>query len=69
MAQADHPKGSLRTGKIADELARPPGVLDVVVVSPARPVFKGDAKWVTVAAWDGQLGPGTPRSWRRSGAA
>jgi F-type H+-transporting ATPase subunit epsilon len=56
MAQAEHPKGALRTGNIADELARPPGILDVVVVSPARPIFKGDAKWVTVAAWDGQLG-------------
>jgi F-type H+-transporting ATPase subunit epsilon len=56
MAQAEHPKGALKTGNIADELARPPGILDVVVVSPARPVFKGDAKWVTVAAWDGQLG-------------
>jgi F-type H+-transporting ATPase subunit epsilon len=56
MAQAEHPKGALRTGSIADELARPPGVLEVVVVSPARPIFTGDAKWVTVAAWDGQLG-------------
>ncbi len=56
MAQADHPKGSLRTGNIADELARPPGVLDVIVVSPAKPIFRGDARWVTVAAWDGQLG-------------
>ena len=53
---AEHPKGALRTGNIADELARPPGILDVVVVSPARPIFRGDAKWVTVAAWDGQLG-------------
>jgi F-type H+-transporting ATPase subunit epsilon len=56
MAQAEHPKGALRTGSIADELARPPGILEVVVVSPAKPIFKGDAKWVTVAAWDGQLG-------------
>ncbi len=56
MAQAEHPKGALRTGNIADELARPPGTLEVVVVSPSKPVFKGDARWVTVAAWDGQLG-------------
>ena len=56
MAEADHPKGSLRTGNIADELAHPPGILDVVVVSPAKPIFRGDARWVTVAAWDGQLG-------------
>jgi F-type H+-transporting ATPase subunit epsilon len=56
MAQAEHPKGALRTGNIADELAHAPGILDVVVVSPAKPIFKGDARWVTVAAWDGQLG-------------
>jgi F-type H+-transporting ATPase subunit epsilon len=56
MAQAEHPKGTLRTGSIADELARPPGILDVIVVSPAKPIFKGDAKFVTVEAWNGQLG-------------
>jgi F-type H+-transporting ATPase subunit epsilon len=32
------------------------GNLDVVVVSPARPIFQGSASWVTVPAWDGQLG-------------
>jgi F-type H+-transporting ATPase subunit epsilon len=30
--------------------------LDVVVVSPARPIFEGEAQWVTVPALDGQLG-------------
>jgi F-type H+-transporting ATPase subunit epsilon len=30
--------------------------LEVVVVSPARPVFEGDALWVTAPAQDGQLG-------------
>jgi F-type H+-transporting ATPase subunit epsilon len=30
--------------------------LEVVVVSPARPIFQGEAQWVTVPAWDGQLG-------------
>lgn len=30
--------------------------LDVVVVSPARPIFEGTADWVTVPAVDGQLG-------------
>jgi F-type H+-transporting ATPase subunit epsilon len=53
---AEHPKGALRTGSIADELATASGPLDVVVVSPARPIFKGQAQWVTVAALDGQLG-------------
>jgi F-type H+-transporting ATPase subunit epsilon len=52
----EHPKGAIRTGNIADELARPPGHLEVVVVSPSRPIFEGDAHWVTVPALDGQLG-------------
>ena len=26
--------------------------LKVVVVSPARPIFEGDAQWVTAPAWD-----------------
>jgi F-type H+-transporting ATPase subunit epsilon len=26
--------------------------LDVTVVSPARPIFEGDADWVTVPAWN-----------------
>jgi F-type H+-transporting ATPase subunit epsilon len=26
--------------------------LSVVVVSPARPIFEGDAQWVTAPAWD-----------------
>lgn len=33
-----------------------PEHLNVVVVSPARPIFEGDARWVTVPARDGQLG-------------
>lgn len=52
----DHPKGSLSTGNIADELARGPQRLHAVVVSPAQPIFAGDVHWVTVPAWDGQLG-------------
>jgi F-type H+-transporting ATPase subunit epsilon len=28
------------------------GSLDVVVVSPARPIFEGEARFVTVPAWD-----------------
>jgi F-type H+-transporting ATPase subunit epsilon len=30
--------------------------LSVVVVSPARPIYDGDAAWVTAPAVDGQLG-------------
>jgi F-type H+-transporting ATPase subunit epsilon len=28
------------------------GTLDVVVVSPARPIFDGEARWVTVPGWN-----------------
>jgi len=56
MELQEHPKGALRSGNVADELARPVGQLEVVVVSPARPIFEGDAHWVTVPAMDGQLG-------------
>jgi F-type H+-transporting ATPase subunit epsilon len=56
MAQVEHPKGALHHGSIADDLAHPPGILDVTVVSPARPVCKVQARFVTVAAWDGQIG-------------
>ncbi|MEX2551652.1 MAG: F0F1 ATP synthase subunit epsilon [Actinomycetota bacterium] len=48
----EHPKGAIRTGNISDELARTPAHLAVVVVSPARPIFEGDAHWVTVPTWD-----------------
>ena len=30
--------------------------LSVIVVSPARPIYEGDAAWVTAPAVDGQLG-------------
>jgi F-type H+-transporting ATPase subunit epsilon len=56
VAVQEHPKGSLRSGNIADELAHPVGHLDVTLVSPARPIYSGDAHWVTVPAVNGQLG-------------
>lgn len=59
----EHPKGALSTGNISDELARAPGHLDVVVVSPARPIFEGAAHWVTVPAWD-RVGGDGPVRWR-----
>jgi len=56
VVEVKHPPGALRRENIANELAHPPGTLQVTVVSPARPVYDGPARWVTVAAWDGQLG-------------
>jgi F-type H+-transporting ATPase subunit epsilon len=38
VAEADHPHGQKK--------------LEVVVVSPARSLFEGDAQWVTLPAWD-----------------
>jgi len=32
------------------------GGVEVVVVSPARPLHRGEASFVVVPAWDGQLG-------------
>jgi F-type H+-transporting ATPase subunit epsilon len=51
MAQAEHPKGAVRTGNISDELSHGQENLEVVVVSPAAPIFEGDAHWVTAPAW------------------
>ncbi|HKY75546.1 MAG TPA: ATP synthase F1 subunit epsilon [Acidimicrobiia bacterium] len=34
----------------------PSGILEVVVVSPARQLYEGEAQWVTVPGADGQLG-------------
>jgi F-type H+-transporting ATPase subunit epsilon len=44
-----------RSGNAADELASSTHI-ELVLVSPARPIFEGTAQWVTVPAWDGQLG-------------
>ncbi|MHC4550134.1 MAG: ATP synthase F1 subunit epsilon [Planctomycetota bacterium] len=56
MTEVKHPPGTLASPNIANELAHPPGVLQVVVVSPARPIYEGEARWLTVRASDGQLG-------------
>jgi F-type H+-transporting ATPase subunit epsilon len=42
--------------------------LDVTVVSPARPIFEGDAAWVTVPAWN-RVGRSGGGGWWRYGAA
>ena len=60
----EHPKGTIRSGNIADELARGAGHLEVVVVSPARPMFEGNAHWVTVPAWNRVGGSGGRVRWR-----
>jgi len=51
-----HPSDSLRAVNPADELATRQPELEVVVVSPARPIYEGTARWVTVRLPDGQLG-------------
>ena len=53
---AEHPAGSLQSHDIVDEVTRKQGVLSVIVVSPARPVFEGDAKHLSVMARSGSLG-------------
>jgi len=51
-----HPSDSLHAVNPADELATRQPELEVVVVSPARPIYEGRARWVTVRLPDGQLG-------------
>ncbi|MHC4848321.1 MAG: ATP synthase F1 subunit epsilon [Planctomycetota bacterium] len=53
---AEHPSGSLRSHDIVDEVAHAQGYLDVVVVSPARPVYEGRAKHLYVTAKESSLG-------------
>ena len=56
MAAKVHPSDSLHAVNPADELATRQPDLEVVVVSPARPIYEGLARWVTVRLPDGQLG-------------
>jgi len=56
MAQIKHPLGALHTGNIADDLATTPEPLQLVVVSPARPVWEGRCRWVDAAGRGGQMG-------------
>jgi len=56
MAEVKHPPGSLSSGNITNDLAHPPGILQVTVVSPQGPVYEDQARWVTVRAWNGQMG-------------
>lgn len=45
----------------------PSGILDVVVVSPARQLYEGEAQWVTVPAWDRVGGRAGGRYYNRAG--
>ncbi len=45
-----------------------PGNLDVVVVSPARPIFEGVADWVTAPAWNRVRRSGGQGRWRYGAA-
>lgn len=52
----EHPSGSIHTASIAEEVARGQVELHVVIVSPDRQLFEGDAHWVTLTGTDGQFG-------------
>lgn len=56
MSVPEHPAGALRTGNISDELAHGQINLDVIVVSPDRTIFQGEAHWVTATGVEGQFG-------------
>lgn len=56
MSVPEHPSGALRTGNISDELAHGQVNLQVVVVSPDRTIFQGEAHWVTATGVEGQFG-------------
>jgi F-type H+-transporting ATPase subunit epsilon len=53
---AEHPSGSLQSHDIVDQLASKQRALHVIVVSPARPVYEGDAKHLSVMARNGSIG-------------
>lgn len=56
MTHVDHPEGALRTGNVADELATAAGPMKVVVVTPAKPIYEGEATHIVVPSVEGQLG-------------
>ena len=55
-AAAEHPAGSLQSHDIVGEAVSSQGILEVVVVSPARPIFNGRAKHLSIMAANGSLG-------------
>ncbi|HEU5002036.1 MAG TPA: ATP synthase F1 subunit epsilon [Actinomycetota bacterium] len=56
MSVPEHPPGALRTGNIADELARGQVDLHVTVVSPTAQIYAGAAHWVKAPGVDGLFG-------------
>jgi len=56
VAGTTHPESALRTGSVADDLATAAGPLEVVVVSPARPIYEGQARALSVEGIEGSLG-------------
>lgn len=52
----EHPRGSLRTGNVADELARGQVNLSVTLVSPTRALYEAQAHWVVAPGVDGYFG-------------
>jgi len=55
-AAAEHPVGSLQSHDVIDKAIGAQGILEVVVVSPARPIFNGRAKHLSIMAANGSLG-------------
>ena len=53
---AQHPEGSLRSHDIVDEAAETQGLLETVVVSPARPIFEGRASHLYITGEASSLG-------------
>lgn len=53
---AEHPHDSLRSHGVVDEVNERQGVLEVVVVSPARPVYEGKASHLYVTGKESSLG-------------
>ena len=52
----EHPRGTVRTSTLVEELAHGQVNLHVTVVGPQRQIFAGDAHWVTLPGADGQFG-------------
>jgi F-type H+-transporting ATPase subunit epsilon len=56
VTHVDHPEGALRTRNVADELATATGPMTVVIVTPSKPIYEGEATHLVVPSAAGQLG-------------
>jgi F-type H+-transporting ATPase subunit epsilon len=52
----EHPRGSIHSASVAEELVHGQVNLNVTVVSPEQQLFAGEAHWVTLPGLDGQFG-------------